>query len=257
MEQYLNTGIKEVIQRFPRVGEILGEYGIGCVTCGAGTCLLKDVVQIHGLPKDREAILMAQIKKTIYPESQLDLPGISLPSKPDEAAKPKYSPPIRELMEEHRRIKQLLACIPAIRDSIKIQTDRQLVNECVYFIRNYADKFHHAKEEDFLFKFVDESRDIIQVMLQEHQTGRNFVKSIITGLEADDKQQIIEGFTGYGDLLQQHIEKEDQILYPWIDKNLSTRQVGELVSRFNEVNRNFGRVFTERITGFLKRLIEL
>ena len=41
-------------------------------------------------------------------------------------------------------------------------------------------------------------------------------------------------------LLTQHIKKEDEILYPWMDRQLSTKQVGELFGRFAMVDSDFG-----------------
>lgn len=41
--------IRDVITVHPRIGEILQQFDIGCVTCGVGICLLKDVVSIHAL----------------------------------------------------------------------------------------------------------------------------------------------------------------------------------------------------------------
>ena len=41
--------IKDVIDTYPAIGEILVRHEIGCVTCGVGICLLKDVVAIHAL----------------------------------------------------------------------------------------------------------------------------------------------------------------------------------------------------------------
>ena len=34
-------------------------------------------------------------------------------------------------------------------------------------------------------------------------------------------------------------KKEDEILYPWMDRNLSVRQVGELFARFLAVDERF------------------
>jgi hemerythrin-like domain-containing protein len=269
MEQYLNMGIKEVIQRIPEVGAILGQYEIGCITCNVGTCLLKDVVQIHGLPKEQEAFLMAKIEKVISAVAGLTgdsargvaAPVTSLekpPSEPGQAnarAHARYSPPIKKLIEEHEQIKRLLALIPGINDYIdKIGLDHTLINNCVYFIRNYADKFHHAKEEEILFKYATGNQEIIWAMIQEHQNGRNYIKSVTDGLEIGNRQKVIGGLSDYHDLLQQHIKKEDEILYPWIDRNLSIRQVGELLARFNEINRKFGMDITEQFEVFLKAL---
>jgi len=53
--------IQDVIAAHPGIGEILGRYDIGCVTCKVGICLLKDVVAIHGLSKEDEAKVEAEI----------------------------------------------------------------------------------------------------------------------------------------------------------------------------------------------------
>ena len=47
----------------PRIGEILNRYEIGCVTCGVGICLLKDVVAIHALGAEVEAQIEAEINQ--------------------------------------------------------------------------------------------------------------------------------------------------------------------------------------------------
>ena len=62
----LNNGIGEqainkTIEQHPVIGEILQKYDIGCVTCGVGICLVKDVVSIHALGDEVEA----QIEKEI------------------------------------------------------------------------------------------------------------------------------------------------------------------------------------------------
>jgi hypothetical protein len=55
------TGIKEIIQGHPKIGDILNKYEIGCLECSIGTCLLKDVVAVHVLGDDIEK----QIEKEI------------------------------------------------------------------------------------------------------------------------------------------------------------------------------------------------
>lgn len=61
--------VKDVMVQHPDVGAILQKYDIGCVTCGVGICLLKDVVSIHGLPKDVEDKIEAEIAQALEGES--------------------------------------------------------------------------------------------------------------------------------------------------------------------------------------------
>jgi hypothetical protein len=56
-----NRNIKEAIEEYPKIGEILDKYEIGCVKCSVGTCLLKEVVSVHFLGDEIEA----QIEKDI------------------------------------------------------------------------------------------------------------------------------------------------------------------------------------------------
>ncbi len=53
--------INKTIAEHPVIGEILQKYDIGCVSCGVGICLVKDVVSIHALGDEIEA----QIEKEI------------------------------------------------------------------------------------------------------------------------------------------------------------------------------------------------
>ena len=51
LDDYLNRGIKEIIDSHPQVMDILNDYGIGCGACDVGTCLLKDIVSLHPISK--------------------------------------------------------------------------------------------------------------------------------------------------------------------------------------------------------------
>jgi hypothetical protein len=58
-----DRAIQDVMQSYPEIGDILGRYDIGCVTCKVGICLLKDVVSIHGLSKDDETKIETEINR--------------------------------------------------------------------------------------------------------------------------------------------------------------------------------------------------
>ena len=241
MEANLNKGIKEVIDEFPEVEKILDEYGIGCGPCSVGTCLLKDIVDIHDLPADQEQKMMARIAKIIYPDEVVEIPQV----KRKVEAPPKgikYSPPMKKLVDEHVLIKRWVALIPEVINNLDVDSDegRQILLDGVDFIRSYADKYHHAKEEEVLFKYFDEDLDIIKVMHEDHERGRSHVRAILEALERRDKATIAEHLNAYRELLKEHIKKEDEILYPWMDRNLSDTQIGELFSEFNTTDAQIG-----------------
>ena len=56
-----NRPIKEVIEEHPKIADILNKYEIGCLKCSIGTCLVKDVVAVHVLGDDIEAMIEKEI----------------------------------------------------------------------------------------------------------------------------------------------------------------------------------------------------
>ena len=241
MEAFLNKGIKEIIDQYPEVEKVLDNYGIGCGPCSVGICQLKDIVDIHNLPQDQEQELMQKIASIIYPGQDVKIQPAKKKT-PAAGGDIKFSPPMQRLVDEHVLIKRWIALIPGVVDNLDLESDagRQVVLDGIDLIRSYADRYHHAKEEDILFKFFDQDSEILKVMYEDHTTGRGHVKAMLEALDRRDRQTLAEHLLAYRELLTGHIQKEDEILFPWMDRNLSPAQVDELIARFNEVDQKMG-----------------
>jgi hemerythrin-like domain-containing protein len=107
----------------------------------------------------------------------------------------------------------------------------QFYLDAVDFIRNYADRFHHAKEEDVLFaelvsNGMPAKNSPIEAMHMEHDQGRAYVRAIEAAAqraragESGQAKIIAENANAYAALLRAHIEKEDGILYPLAERVL-------------------------------------
>lgn len=237
---YLNKGIKDVISEFPKIGKILDEYNIGCSECVEGTCFLKDIVEVHNLEENSERELMARISKVIYPDREVSFP---IKKRTEHASKEiKYSPPMKKLVDEHTLIKRWLTLIPKVIEYVDLETMEglELINKGIDFNRNYADKYHHAKEEDQTFNYFDESLEILKVIRKDHVKVRAHVKAMLEAIEQKDKEKLAEHLIAYSEILPEHIKKEDETLYPWMDRNLTTTQIGNLYSKFNEIDKEYG-----------------
>ena len=170
--------------------------------------------------------------------------------------------PIKKLVDEHQII---LRGIDILEKSITFLSDDETIppekfRKLIDFIRNYADKYHHAKEEDILFiKMQDSGFPVkggpIEVMLAEHDQGRNYVKEIEAGVDlleqGDDngKEKIIENSTGYVALLRSHIHKEDNVLYPMAVNALGQDVINSMIPDFEKVE--------EAQSGIEQKYIEL
>jgi hemerythrin-like domain-containing protein len=162
---------------------------------------------------------------------------------------------MQRLVDEHVLIKRWIALIPRVVDNLDLESDagRQVVLDGIDLIRSYADRYHHAKEEDILFKFFDQDSEILKVMYEDHTTGRGHVKIMLEALDRRDRQTLAEHLLAYRELLAGHIQKEDEILFPWMDRNLSPAQVDELFTRFNEVDQKMG-FSPDKYLKFIKKL---
>lgn len=133
---------------------------------------------------------------------------------------------IEILVEEHRSILKVLDSLEAVVAKVRggKPCDPGFFSEAVSFIRNYADKSHHAKEEHVLFEHMskyglDRDSGPLAVMLHEHTVGRNFTGEMANAAQAISQgdgsrvKDLLGAAEGYASLLRQHIHKEDQVLY--------------------------------------------
>lgn len=131
---------------------------------------------------------------------------------------------IEIMVVEHEYIMRLIKVIRQV--SLNIfngeQVDCDDFEEIIDFIRNFADKHHHEKEEKFLF--VEMKKNIGPVadklithgMLVEHDLGRLYINDAHIALEKvrqgddDSKLDLVANVMNYGYLLIRHIEEESK-----------------------------------------------
>ncbi len=170
------------------------------------------------------------------------------------------------LSKEHENILVIAEALNRECDALESgkEIDKEFFKKALDFIKNYADKFHHAKEEDILFKELcnEEAKmhcNPIEQMLYEHDIGRNFVKEIEEGLKERNKEKIIRGARGYSNTLKDHIFKEDNVLYPMAEQVLNRKVRKNIFNKFMGVERSrFKRGtkenYLEMVRDFRKRI---
>ncbi|MFH1610687.1 MAG: hemerythrin domain-containing protein [Patescibacteria group bacterium] len=169
--------------------------------------------------------------------------------------------PTTILSEEHQNILKVIQALNKKCQVLEtgVDLDKDFFNQVINFIQNYADKFHHAKEEDILFKAINENEECmhcnpVEQMLHEHNLGRDFVKGAKKGLEENDIKKILENFTAYASLLQDHIFKEDNILYPMADQAISQTDQELMLEKFEQVEKEkFNSDVKQKQLSFVKR----
>ncbi len=157
------------------------------------------------------------------------------------------------LVQEHDLIERMLPVLRKAAHALQADENFPLApfEQAVDFIRNFADKRHHGKEEDILFQLMQKKGmpaegGPIGVMLHEHQLARNCTAELAQAIDkvrAGDKsaiKTIIENARYYADLLANHIYKENNILYPMGNQAFSGADQDYLHAEFDRVNQSLG-----------------
>jgi hemerythrin-like domain-containing protein len=114
------------------------------------------------------------------------------------------------------------------------------------FLRVFADRCHHGKEEDLLFPLLEKKGlprhgGPIAVMLREHDQGRALIRMMVDAAEAfaagdaSAAKQWAAPAQGYTQLLRSHIGKENDILFVMAEQLLSDAEQSELFAAFEKV----------------------
>ena len=132
--------------------------------------------------------------------------------------------PIGPLMVEHRLIERMLSLLEKESARIRLtgQVDVEFILSAVDFIRTYADRCHHGKEENILFRDLQkkelspEHARIMQELEVEHARGRQVARDIVAAQDRHlkgDKTALYEVARLMDVLVKfypKHIEKEDK-----------------------------------------------
>jgi hemerythrin-like domain-containing protein len=158
-------------------------------------------------------------------------------------------PPVATLKAEHQVILRVIRVLGTHLDRFEEsgRFPESPLARCVEFIRLFADACHHGKEEDLLFPVL-ESRGIpreggpIGVMLYEHQVARQLTREMHVALtlthtgDPDAKGAFCTAARNYIDLLNNHIFKEDHVLFNMGTRVLNVGDQNALASQFCAVN---------------------
>lgn len=142
---------------------------------------------------------------------------------------------INLMIEEHKYIKRMLvvarkASYEIVKTGVVNYEDFENIIE---FVRKYADAHHHGKEEKLLFnRMIDEVGGVAETlvkfgMLVEHDLGRLYMSDLEEALEKvkngdeEAKVDVIGSTISYTNLLQRHINKEDNVVYTFARRQLS------------------------------------
>lgn len=168
------------------------------------------------------------------------------------------------LMEEHRVIEMMLSFLDAaaLRLEAGGEVPSHLLDGAIEFLTDYADRCHHAKEEEALFPLLEtlglcSTEPAIVALKAQHEAGRFYVSRIRREVEElrDDgfaRTALITDIRAYVELLREHIRTEDEYFYSLAGARLSPADDEILLAKFEAIERASGRDVHEHYHRLLK-----
>jgi hemerythrin-like domain-containing protein len=157
------------------------------------------------------------------------------------------------LMKEHRLIEKMIALLEEKLSEYKKETsiDPIFISQAVDFMRVYADRLHHGKEEKILFKALEkkelktEHAEMMAQLMEEHKWGREMVKNIENANQewrngdTEAYSKIIENLVNLTGFYPGHIQTEDKDFFKPVMDYFSEEERQEMIREEQEFDRNF------------------
>ena len=156
------------------------------------------------------------------------------------------------LLQEHEKTLTLIDKIheQCLKDFESNDIDIEFYNKVLDIGRNYVDKHHHGKEEEILFKIMIETLPsniehiINDGMLADHKIGRYYLESLEWSIKdykamGGEKNllDVITNANGYANLMESHIMKENEVLYPYAIENLKEEDKKKINDKIMEAEK--------------------
>ncbi|BEG98449.1 hemerythrin domain-containing protein [Bacteroides sedimenti] len=175
--------------------------------------------------------------------------------------------PKDNLMHDHKKIEVMLGILTKIGENIRKHQNPVLeeIDQIIEFLRLFADKLHHGKEETIYFPALFEygmanENSPAAVMLFEHEVGRGYIRDMASAVESLKKGEknaanlLAESIESYVELMENHILKENTILFSIGDKLIPPPKQEILYKDCQLMDSKFGEDQHQRFNELLHQL---
>jgi hemerythrin-like domain-containing protein len=160
-------------------------------------------------------------------------------------------------MKEHRLIELMIKNIET-KLSSKQAFNRPVFAETVLdFFRTYADRCHHGKEEDILFRELskkplsEQHRRIMNELIQEHCIARKTVARLEEAKNKNSQTELRLVLSELIGLYPPHIEKEDKRFFFPVMEYFSPQELDAMIHEFKEFDEKMIHEKYEKLVKFL------
>ena len=175
--------------------------------------------------------------------------------------------PIDALMQEHRLIERMIAQMQ--KEIVRIRETNEangnFVDVVVDFIRSYADRCHHGKEEGVLFRELNrkpispEIAAMVMELIKEHVYARKTTANLAESKESyvngnhDSLEDVVAFMKALIEFYPQHIEKEDKRFFYSSMECFTSQEQEAMLNEFWDFDRKIIHEHYAKVLDALER----
>ena len=155
--------------------------------------------------------------------------------------------PIQTMLHEHDVICSIDETIKRLEGSWTVNETyyKSIVEKLIVFFREYADGYHHRKEEEVLFPEIKNHPDfVLQEIIDEfeehHEDFRSSVDSIEEAINAGGFETSYKELCNYFEDLQDHIAAENDELFVLAESLMSEEELETIYFKFKDIDMELG-----------------
>jgi hemerythrin-like domain-containing protein len=183
----------------------------------------------------------------------------AIPGRDEKKGEPEEVGAAEDLMREHGVLNRVLLIYEEglRRLRTKEEIGPEVFHRTATLVRKFVEDYHEKLEERFLFPEFEKKKvlvDLIKVLLRQHQAGRDLTEIVLREAvgdrfrKEDNRKELVTSIEAFIRMYRPHEAREDTVLFPWLHKVFTAKQLKELGEQFEkEEDRLFGDEGFEKV----------
>ena len=165
------------------------------------------------------------------------------------------------LQYEHGIVRQVLDVVGELLRSHRADRHPVEFREALAFLEQFLDRFHHAKEERFLFKAAavecPKVAETLSRLKKEHAQARRMMRNALKALDEGDLPKAEKEARKLVEHMTVHISEEENLVFPHIENCLQLETDAKVHVQYEKfMGKEFGKDYYQVAEAFANDIQE-
>jgi hemerythrin-like domain-containing protein len=163
------------------------------------------------------------------------------------------------LQYDHGIVRQVLDVVGELLRTHRAPKHMPDLREAMSFLEQFLDRFHHAKEERFLFPVAANEcpkiADTLVRLKEEHAQAREMIMRALRAIDAGDESGAVKEARALVDHMTIHISEEENQVFPVIENCMQLESDAHVHAQYEKfMAKEFGKTYYQMSEEFANEL---